>query len=525
MASWREGAENGWHEDLIWYAAALHQMRLRTPKLDEFMQLLAAALDQGLPQDLISRMSAIAADWSDPQSLGYQSQVHGTFVPVAQWPKVAGRRALWLECAHNHWFFLPWHRAYLLEFEAVARAHIEALGGPASTWGLPYWNYTDFQRDPRRLGLPLPLRAETLPGDVVVPGVDPEPDGTRRNPLFNAVRELRGDLELEDASWADASAALQRPHFANQQDTGRVSFGGGVLESPNNQALFHDRTREHGLVDVQPHGSVHMEVHGAMALFQTAGLEPVFWMHHCNIDRLWETYAHQLGHGYPFEDGVGEGTPAHKSWIARQFRFLRGDGAAVEWTAPQVLDIEQLGYSYDTTAAPPLPPTPPPPDGSENQPFGLDAAVLEPVAVSDEFALSATMDVPLTGGSGDDITVAAFPAEASWVLRFEGIRSQLPAPTSFRVYLGLAPEDEARADDADHYVGLLSLFGVYEASRDDGFSPADGQRRSLDATRQVKAQSHTLRPFRTRVRLVPIDANRELSTAGVTVGRLSLEFA
>ena len=87
----------------------------------------------------VAELVAIAAQWGDPRSLGYQSQVHGTFVDKPNWP--AG--ALWQECAHNHWFFLPWHRAYLLEFEAVVSEHIVALGGRAD-WALPYWNYTDF---------------------------------------------------------------------------------------------------------------------------------------------------------------------------------------------------------------------------------------------------------------------------------------------------------------------------------------------------------------------------------------------
>ena len=42
-AAWREGAADGWHEDLIWYAAAIHQMRLLTPRLDEFEVAFEAA--------------------------------------------------------------------------------------------------------------------------------------------------------------------------------------------------------------------------------------------------------------------------------------------------------------------------------------------------------------------------------------------------------------------------------------------------------------------------------------------------
>jgi hypothetical protein len=172
-AAWRDGAEDGWHDDFIWYAAAVHRMKARTADLDLFLRIFQQALQQGFPPGLVGQLVAIATRWGDPMSLGYHSQVHGTFVPKQSWPRHRGQPALWQECAHNHWFFLPRHRAYLLEFEAVVREHIRQLGGPADDWALPYWNYSDHAEDARRLGLPLPLRGETLPDGVQVPGVEP----------------------------------------------------------------------------------------------------------------------------------------------------------------------------------------------------------------------------------------------------------------------------------------------------------------------------------------------------------------
>src|SRR4051794_7691196 len=247
QAAWRDGADDGWHDDLIWYAAGIHQMRLLTPGLDNFFQLLVQFL-QGGPPDLQQQMGAVAAQWNDPRSLGHQSQVHGTYADKPSWPRFQGKQALWQECAHNQWFFLPWHRAYLAEFEAVVRQHIKDLDGPAETWGLPYWNYSDFQSDQGRLQMPAPLADEFLPGDVHVKGVEATQDGFP-NPLFIPVRAPR--VEPDD-EWATARDALQRPHFANQDDRARISFGGGVIERPNDAALFH-LAREMGELDRQPH--------------------------------------------------------------------------------------------------------------------------------------------------------------------------------------------------------------------------------------------------------------------------------
>jgi tyrosinase len=527
-AAWRDGAEDGWHDDFIWYAAAIHRMKALTPGLDDFLQIFNEALPQDFPPALVAQMVAIARQWGDPMSLGYQSQVHGTVVPKQSWPRHRGRPALWQECAHNHWFFLPWHRAYLIEFEAVVREHIRQLGGPADDWALPYWNYSDHAKDQRRLGMPLPLRGETLPDGVQVPGVEPLDDGTLPNPLFNPTRIGPDEPDPgDDPEWATATAALLRPHYANQKDTGAVSFGGGVLEDPNNAALFH-RANELGQVDNQPHGSVHGHVNGTMALFQTAGLDPVFWIHHCNVDRLWETYAHDLKHRYPFQDGVGAGTAAHQSWESQKFRFLRPDGSTGTWTAPEVLDIASLGYAYDTTAPPPLPavPPPPPPD-SDVDPFGLDVPTPEPVASAGPVSLAQEQDVAVSGGGDDDqgLGLDSFRGGARWLLRFDGIRSTRPAPTSYRVYLGLQQGEAADPQDGDHYAGLLSLFGVYEASRDDGSSAASGQSRRLDVTPQVTAQAAIFRPLATSVRLIPLNPGRDLAGADVSIDRIALEFA
>ena len=80
-------------------------------------------------------------------------------------------------------------------------------------------------------------------------------------------------------------------------------------------------------MDRQPHGQGHVETGGLMADFLTAGLDPAFWMHHANVDRLWETYARDLGHGYPFPDGhrPADRRRGVRLLAEREFRFLRPD--------------------------------------------------------------------------------------------------------------------------------------------------------------------------------------------------------
>ena len=59
---------------------------------------------------------------------------------------------------------------------------------------------------------------------------------------------------------------------------------------------------ESGLLEDTPHGGVHVLVGndfdqfgnpvraGWMGSFFTAGLDPIFWLHHANLDRLWQVW-------------------------------------------------------------------------------------------------------------------------------------------------------------------------------------------------------------------------------------------
>ena len=94
-AAWRSGPANGWHEDLLWYAAGIHQMRARTPELDDFLQVYRDFEAGQIPgQEAGPRLVAIASQWGDPRGLGYQSQVHGTFVDKPDWPAQALLKSL-----------------------------------------------------------------------------------------------------------------------------------------------------------------------------------------------------------------------------------------------------------------------------------------------------------------------------------------------------------------------------------------------------------------------------------------------
>ena len=196
-------------------------------------------------------------------------------------PDVEG---FWNQCQHGSWYFLSWHRAYLAAFEAIVLDAIVKKGGP-SDWALPYWNYDPTKPD--TLKFPTAFASEFL-------------DDGSKNPLWVKERYGRtgnGNITIRPTD-VPVAQLWEEPEFFNEPEDLPNSFGG-------TRTAFQHGGRGSGLLEQRPHGPVHVFVggtkegtdpdilknNGLMAMFETAGLDPIFWLHHSNIDRLWEVLA------------------------------------------------------------------------------------------------------------------------------------------------------------------------------------------------------------------------------------------
>lgn len=436
-----------WDPTLLWYARAVTVMRSRSA--------------------------------NDPRSWAFQAAVHEA---------PDGRVTNFLsQCQHGNWFFLPWHRAYLICFEEIVRAVIADLDGPADDWALPYWNYSDAAQPKARF-----LRPEfTAPA---LPGGSPNAlSAAQRNPVGPD-----GDIGMipEEASLT----CLRRGNFSAPARSGRTSFGGG--------AAFGHKGRDPGELEGTPHGTVHTAVGGWMGRFNTAGLDPLFWLHHCNIDRLWEVWRAMPSRPDPTE-------PA---WLSTQaFDFHDGTGAPVSLISGQLLDTRAAPgrYMYDDVS----------------DPFGG-------AALADTRRVQSSGPVQLVGAddAGADLSnqpthaVVALDARA---LADTGAALSGEAP---RFYLNLENITGAEADenylvyvtaleggpDSAHFAGLLPTFGVPEASEGAALGDGGGIDRILDITELVERlrAAEGWREEALTVTFVPKRPGR--GGAPLRVGRVSL---
>ena len=230
--------------------------------------------------DLREALAAIyALPATDPNSFATLASFHGG-PPISY-------------CAHGSPGFLTWHRAYLLAFENALR-----LAGCHVT--LPYWNWSSAPT----VGVPPACQQPTYVNRA---------GATVDNPLYSGPRATGGKTVR--------GANIDTTSFGDLVTSVTSALGASTFESLQNQLNG-------------PHGSVHVRVGGDMGSVPTASYDPIFYLHHANVDRLWARW--QASHPDPL--------PASEAtWQLEP--FPRPFSAAWQ-TGADVQSTDALGYRY-----------------------------------------------------------------------------------------------------------------------------------------------------------------------------------
>jgi tyrosinase len=145
-------------------------------------------------------------------------------------------------CPHNIAYFLAWHRGYLFYFEQQLRT----VSGN-NNLVLPYWNY---------------YQNPTIPAEFT--------DPASNNPLYVPRINTNVIAALTLAPFNPALWNFER---------GRTNAFESSIES-------------------MPHNPVHNIIGNVMTTLDSP-MDPIFYLHHANIDRLWHAWALPDGKGIP----------------------------------------------------------------------------------------------------------------------------------------------------------------------------------------------------------------------------------
>jgi tyrosinase len=364
-------------------------------------------------------------------------------------------------------FFCPWHRFFVYYFEEIIRKVVDD-----DAFTLPYWNYLTSSAN-----------------DRIAPPEFRDPS----NPLFVQNRNR----------WVNAGQPIDS----------------GPGTTPLNNNCFRETvySRFCQAIDQNPHGAVHDDTGTGtnMGYVPTAAQDPIFWIHHCEIDRLWESWNRLAGRNNP-------------GWPDRSFVYADAGGNMVIRKCKDADRVALLGYQYDSYYTPP---------------FAVAAAPSGPMAtafvvVEETTRALATGPLQIAAG-GSRITLQPPPelALSTAGLQAAAVRQTLfqlsPAQqlylvlgdievpnlisTGVNIYLDL-PQGEKGSGPTDvHYVDTLNFFGI--EPRGTSSTHADHQRtfNVTEVVMRLEAMG-LLTPTPT----VTAEPTGELSGGVPVVGRVAL---
>lgn len=437
----------------------------------------------------VAAMMALDAGVADKDLNGmgwkYQAYIHGvpsTVKSQATW--TAEENKVWETCQHSTWFFLSWHRMELYFFERIMRV----MAGDA-TLSIPYWNFGV----PAMVAVP-PVGARLPPEFRVVMNNSlywPARNANVNKPPPANPKDPDPAMPLTGADTTTLAAFMQTAFFTNVEDKGPMSFGGGAT------AITQHGPGDTGTGQIEniPHNAVHTAVGNNTPLSMSnpggAGLDPIFWPIHVNIDRAWACWQQLHPNTQPTEKG--------NAWLTEEFSFIDAGGTAarpapkiVTMTGAQVIAIAAapLNYMYDNNCAgfqlPPAPKALPAVTSAVEggrQPVAMSGMAMSGMAMSADKSLSATArfddileDKPVVikvripqpmQARIQELARGGVMPGGSVVLSIGGLAiDNTSAAPSYSVFLGL-PEGGFPDESGNYYISKLAFFGVGHHRHDD----------------------------------------------------------
>ena len=262
---------------------------------------------------------------------------HHTAMSTMTPPNQGNRNA-----AHRGPVFCPWHRFMLRQLELNLQRVLND-----NTFGLPYWDWgTDGQKPPAQQKKSGVWGAKAMGGSGSPVKTGPFKYNSA-DPTSFRIRieaDVNGQLVQRTHGLRRALGANE-PKLPNKADTVGVLALTPYDAAPWDASSPGFRNRVEGWAAPTPpalHNRVHVWVGGDM-LPSSSPNDPVFYMNHCNVDRIWEAWLARHGRSYlPLQSA-----PA----------FLKGhrinDQMSSLLSAPMkpadVLDMRSI-YVYDSLA-------------------------------------------------------------------------------------------------------------------------------------------------------------------------------
>ena len=282
------------------------------------------------------------AGCTEPISWYYQGAIHNvpleTTTPKPHTPNplcesfqfnASQLKTAWANCTHGgtndftrkaiNYNFLIWHRLYIWYFEQIVRE----LSGKED-FALPYWAYTNTENAELNRTIPMPFRNPS--------------SSLFEKARFKDVNDGKAISDSETLEALDLTKLMKMMDFyefasrINRVPHGTMHdyVGAGYENKPT--AMYFNSIYNKEMTS------------GLMGEVPSAGFDPIFWLHHANIDRIWQQWTNS-------ENGKEVCLDTLKKYAWPKYTFFDGKGKQVDYTIEDVYKIIYNGmdYTYDDT--------------------------------------------------------------------------------------------------------------------------------------------------------------------------------
>ncbi|KAG4435031.1 hypothetical protein IFR05_009487 [Cadophora sp. M221] len=276
-------------------------------------------------------------------------------------------------CTHNSVLFLPWHRPYLALYEQLIGATVQDLVKSyppalqatyqvaANNFRIPYWDWA---------AIPTMPIVVNQPNVTITTGAGVQ---SVRNPMyrynfqkfpldptyFPADSNVAGDAWLARYPYT-VRGAPNTQNSPSDPDTANGALLRSNLMSGTYYALVKPASFNEFGTTATPGTSiesVHNQVHGCvglagghMSILSYSAFDPIFWLHHTNVDRLFALYQAINPNSYLTPQIEQSGTyalmPNSLDTVSTPLAPFAPTGAGPYYTSTSARQTSTFGYTY-----------------------------------------------------------------------------------------------------------------------------------------------------------------------------------
>jgi tyrosinase len=234
--------------------------------------------------------------------------------------------------AHQGPVFLPWHRYFLSQFERQLQRKVPGVF-------IPYWDWTKDSANPGAS----PIWADDFLGG----NGDPNDNYVVKTGPFAMGQWTIVDNAGNPASLRREFGLPPRPQTLPNQaevDTalGETPYDNSPWNATSSPSHRNRLEGAEGFPEIQLHNRVHAWIGGTMSTVQVSPGDPVFFLHHANVDRIWALW--QERNRRELYQPIQGGPSGHN--VADFMYPWDGQATRLRARPAQVLNYRALGYSY-----------------------------------------------------------------------------------------------------------------------------------------------------------------------------------